>query len=348
VTEPQDLKVTVVISTYQRLAELCACLQGVREQLRPADEVIVVTHRSDGEAVRAVESLAGGWPELRIVVVDHTRTVEKYEVGLALAHGDVVAYVDDDAVPAIDWLERIVRTFLGHERIAAVGGRDIVEMNGHVLGIGRTRYRLRRGRPIEVGRIQWFGRMIANHHAGTGGPRDVDVLKGVNMSFRRTAAIGHGFDDRLLGNGATVHSELSICLPLRRAGLRVIYDPRIVVHHHPAPRRQGEDRGENSRAAVFASSHNEALPILDYFGPLRRPVFAVWALAVGVTPSPGIAILVRDLLTGRPAAVRRFRAAQRGRFAAWRTRRLPRAGRLARLGRASDADYCATAEQRHS
>lgn len=35
--------------------------------------------------------------------------------------------------------------------------------------------------------VQWFGRVIGNHHLGTGGVREVDILKGVNMSFRQTA-----------------------------------------------------------------------------------------------------------------------------------------------------------------
>jgi cellulose synthase/poly-beta-1,6-N-acetylglucosamine synthase-like glycosyltransferase len=315
---------TVVIATYMRTDRLRACLDGVRAQTRPPDEVVVLTSRRDQDSRRVIEALANDWPQLRFEIADRPGTVEAYNLGLEAARSDVVAYVDDDAVPAPDWLEQIERTFESDGRIAAVGGRDIVEMNGQVLDVARRRHQRRSSSTLEVGRIQWFGRMIANHHAGTGGPRDVDVLKGANMSFRRSAAIGHGFDCRLRGGGAVVHSELSICLPLRRLGRRVVYDPGIIVHHYPAPRLEGAGRGDLSRAAVFAESHNEALAILDYFGPLRRVVFTTWGLVIGVTASPGIAVLVRDLLTGRPAAVQRFRAAQRGRFSAWGSRRLPR------------------------
>jgi GT2 family glycosyltransferase len=296
----------------------------VRAQTRPPDEVIAVVHREDEESRRIVDPLTRGWPELRRVTAERRGTIEAYNLGLAVARSELVAYVDDDAVPAADWLERITRTFEGDARIAAVGGRDIVEMDGKALSAPCRWYRPRPARSIEVGRIQWFGRMIANHHVGTGGPRDVDVLKGVNMSFRRNTVIAHGFDERLRGEGAAVHSELSICLPLRRVGLRVIYDPEIIVHHYPAARTDGQGRGQLSRRAVFSEAHNEALPILDYFGPVRRLVFAVWALGIGVTGSPGLAVLVRDVVIRKPAAARRFRAAQRGRFAAWESRRQPR------------------------
>jgi glycosyltransferase involved in cell wall biosynthesis/predicted O-methyltransferase YrrM len=166
--------------------------------------------------------------------------------------------------------------------------------------------------------------MIANHHIGSGGARDVDVLKGANMSFRKAAVVEQGFDERLLGRGSQVHSELSICLPLRRRGLRVVYDPGIVVLHYPAPRPHGDHRG--SAEQVFSASHNEALQILDYFGPARRIVFLAWGLAIGTTAAPGLAVLARDVLTGRRAAWDRFTAAQRGRAAGWKTRRTPRVG----------------------
>ena len=115
-----------------------------------------------------------------------------------------------------------------------------------------------------VGRIQWFGRMIGNHHIGVGPPRDVDVLKGTNMSFRRSAVAGHAFDERLRGYGSQVHSELSICLPLKRHRQRVVYDPAIAVTHYPAPRPHGDDRRYRTTGVVFTFSHNEALEILDY------------------------------------------------------------------------------------
>jgi GT2 family glycosyltransferase len=243
---------------------------------------------------------------------------------LAAAGGHIVAFVDDDAVPAVDWLSRHVATYERDPRIAAVGGRDIVVMNGTRIDRDEHAFLARfRGTP-RVGRIQWFGRMVANHHIGAGPARDVDVLKGVNMSFRRDAVLTIGFDERLHGRGAQVHSELSICLPLRRRGLRLVYDPEIVVLHYPAPRPHGDDRAAFDREAIHAATHNESLQVLDHFGPARRIVFAAWGLAIGTTGAPGLVALARNRLAGDPHAWPRFAAAQSGRAAAWRTRRIPR------------------------
>ena len=46
-------------------------------------------------------------------------------------------------------------------------------------------------RPGTVGRVQWWGRRMGNHHLGAIAPVEVEWLKGANMSFRREAfAIG--------------------------------------------------------------------------------------------------------------------------------------------------------------
>jgi GT2 family glycosyltransferase len=314
------LTASVVVSTYRRLDSLTACLDGLRSQTQPPDDVVVVVHTSDEASADLVQELALVWPELRCVRVEKHGSVAAYNLGLAIARGSIVAYVDDDAVPASDWLERIICAFELDEEIAAVGGRDIVVVDGRVLGESRRRSLARRSSAPEVGTIQWCGRMLGNHHVGAGEARDVDVLKGVNMSFRRPAVMPHGFDERLRGRGAQVHSELSICLPLRRQGLRIVYDPDIVVIHYPARRPHGDDRVELDRESVSSAAHNEALQILDYFGPVRRVVFILWGFAVGTSHSPGIAVLVRELVTRRPAAWMRFSAARHGRAVARRTR----------------------------
>jgi GT2 family glycosyltransferase len=322
--DPPNPTVSVVVATYKRMDHLIECLAGLRKQTRPADEVIVVVHDSDEETGRLVEQTAAQWSALRCVRVDRDGLVAACNQGLAASRAAIVAFVDDDAVPSANWLDGIVRTFEGDERIVGVGGRDMVVADGRVVEATRRSSLGRSSDALEVGRIQWFGRMIANHHVGTGQARDVDVLKGVNMSFRRAAVAAHGFDERLRGRGSQVHSELSICLPLRRQGLRLVYDPGIVVYHYPAPRPHGDRRDDLGGEAMFAAAHNEALAILEHFGPLQRLLFMAWGFAVGVTHSPGLAVLARDLIDGRPASWARFAAAQRGRLAAWRTLRTAR------------------------
>jgi GT2 family glycosyltransferase len=308
------LGVTVVVATFKRVQRLAACLDGVRSQTLQATEVLVVVH-DDPESARYVTERLSSWPALRLVEAGRERSVAAYNAGLATATGALVAYVDDDAVPAPDWLERMVTTFRQDERIAAVGGRDVIMENGKPHSLGRWR-----GGALRVGHVHWFGRITANHHLALGPPRDVDVLKGVNMSFRRSTVMDHGFDERLRGPGAVVHAELSICLPLRARGLRVVYDPSIVVTHYPAPRPAGDDRASLSTTATANAAYNEGLQILEYLQPGQRCAFLLWSLCVGTTDAPGFAVLLRDLVRGKPQAFVRFVSAQKGRAMACLTR----------------------------
>jgi hypothetical protein len=289
--------------------------------------VIVVVHVADHESRAYVHERQGGWPELMLTLVERGGVVVAQNRGLMLAGGSIVAFCDDDAIPYPDWADRLIATFARDDRIAAVGGRDVIQIDGGVFGAEALRgWRRALGAP-PVGQIQWWGRMTGNHHRADARACDVDVLKGVNMAFRRSQVIGLGFDERLQGKGAIVHHELSICLPLRRRGLRVVYDPTILVAHRPEVRAAGDHRTDVRPEVVAVLSHNETLSILDYFVLPRRVVFMAWAFIVGTGEAPGIAVLLRDLVVaGRPGAWSRFAAAQRGRLRAWRTHRTnPRA-----------------------
>ncbi len=319
------LTLTVVVPTHRRVERLTACLDGIRSQTRKVEEVIAVAQTSDQESASFIDGLAATWVQLRRVGVERPGLVAALNCGLAAATGTLVGFVDDDAVPRADWAQRIVDAYAQDDAIAAVGGRDVIfDVDGQIVDFGPGSFVNRLfGSPV-VGRIQWYGRMLGNHHVGTGTARDTDVLKGVNMSFRREAVLAHGFDERLRGHGTQVHSEMSICLPLRRRGLRVVYDPQIVVEHFPAPRSYGDKRTDSGAAVVSASTHNEALAILDHFGPGRRIAFTIWGIAIGTTSAPGLAILTWDLLKRQAGGWTRFRAAVRGRLAAWDTHRTAR------------------------
>lgn len=323
------LTASVVVATYRRLERLIPCLDGIRRQSRAADEVIVVARAADAGTIEELGRYRRNWSELRWITVERPGVVEAYNRGLDAATCDIVAYVDDDAVPRADWLERTIGAYDADPRVAAVGGRDVIHVEGGVLG-PPSRHGMRRlGGPPEVGRVQWWGRVVGNHHLGSGEARDVDVLKGVSMSFRRADVAAFGFDQRMRGTGAQVHCEMSICLPLRRRGLRVIYDPQIIVDHFPARRPAGDIRTDTSASTIAAAVHNESLALLDFLSPARRIVFSAWALLVGTGLAPGVAALGRDLAFRKPDAMQRFAAAQRGRLGGWLTH-LRRRRRVAR------------------
>ena len=211
--------------------------------------------------------------------------VAALNAGLAAVKGDILSITDDDAAPHPDWLERINAHFISDSCIGGVGGRDWIHRDTKIEDDSR----------LVVGKLQWFGRVIGNHHLGVGEPREVDVLKGVNMSFR-TQAIGQlRFDERMRGTGAQVHFEMAFTLALKRAGWKMIYDPSVAVDHYPAQRFDEDQRHNFNEIALINLVHNETLVLLEHLPPLRRAVFLLWAILVGTRDSFGLVQWLRLL-----------------------------------------------------
>jgi GT2 family glycosyltransferase len=246
--------------------------------------------------------------------------VAALNAGLQCVAGDIVSITDDDAAPNTDWLTRIEEHFLQRPEIGGLGGRDYVQGVGAELESAR------------VGVIQWFGRQIGNHHLGVGEARYVDMLKGVNMSFRVAAIGAVRFDERLRGTGAQVHNELAFCLELRRKGWKLLYDPRVAVDHFPAQRFDEDQRSAKSELACSNAAYNETLILLEGLPLVVAPVFLLWAVLIGARDLPGIAQCFRLALSGEDAWWR-FGSVLRGRLAATRTWLLEGSRRLGRVDR---------------
>jgi len=232
------------------------------------------------------------------------------DVGRAAATGDIMAFTDDDAVPDPDWLWRIARHFEGDQGMGAVGGRD------RLAGYDDP--------PIPsqaVGRVHWYGRAVGGHHRGAGTPEPTDVLKGVNVAFRRAALDPVGFDQRLRGSGAQPNWEFAVCLGIRRAGWRVLYDPAVAVAHDEGPRFGATDRRFGDLSQLSAAAHNQTYAMIRWLSPWRKPVVLTYELVVGSRIAPGVLTALEQGFRTRQwrRVLRRLGAATRGRFDALRT-----------------------------
>ena len=161
------LTISVVIPSYCRPKDLARCLDALKKQKRPADEVLVVVRDTDTETWTFVQTLNPEFLPLRTATVSVSGVVAAMNVGMDIACGDIIAFTDDDATPHTDWLERIEAHFLSDSNIGGVGGRDWV-YHGTQLEEGEREV---------VGQVQWFGRVIGGHHLGVGEAREVDVLR---------------------------------------------------------------------------------------------------------------------------------------------------------------------------
>jgi len=159
------MKISVLVPTYRRPADLKRCLAALRAQTLPPDEVLVVARPEDEATQRrlAVEANGHNRFALRVVETGAGGQVAALNRGLEAASGDIVAITDDDAAPRVDWVARIAAAFEGDAKLGALGGRDWVHEKGRVLDASRE----------VVGRIARSGKIIGNHHLGVGPAREV-------------------------------------------------------------------------------------------------------------------------------------------------------------------------------
>ncbi len=301
------MKTTVIVPTYRRSRDLARCLQALQLQQRIADEVIVTVRDSDTETWEFLDQFDSGCLPLKWITITVPGVVAAMNQGLETATGDIIAFTDDDAAPHPTWLALIEAYFLQDECIGAVGGRDILQYPQPSNADAQA------DEHITVGKLRWYGKVIGEHHRGSGQAREVDVLKGVNMSFRRCAIADLRFDSRMRGTGAQVHYEVAFCLALKRQGWKLIYDPAVLVDHYSAPRFDEDQRHQFNAIAFTNAVHNETLALLEHLSPLQRIIFLTWAMTIGTTQSFGIVQWLRYLPSQGRLATQKWIASLHGR-----------------------------------
>ncbi|MDP1890550.1 MAG: glycosyltransferase family 2 protein [Gemmatimonadaceae bacterium] len=305
-------RLSVLVPSYGRPDSLARCLTALGAQTRAPDEVVVGVRIGDNATVAAAEAARAAGLPVRIATTATAGVVASMQAALDAVTGDIVALTDDDARPFPTWIEKLLAHFASAPDVGGVGGRDWQPYE--------------RGNAQRVGVVQWFGRVIGNHHLGAGPARDVDVLKGVNCSFRAPLLRAVGFDGRLRGAGAQLYWELGVCLPIRRAGWRLIYDPSVAVDHDVATRLDADHlhRGVFAEPPLVDAVHNETVALLEGRHLAASVCFRVWAFLIGTGEEPGPVQVARRLLLGDRLALRRWRATVTGRLAGASTERRAR------------------------
>jgi glycosyltransferase involved in cell wall biosynthesis len=152
--------------------------------------------------------------------------------GLAESNTDIVAYVDDDAVPDQNWLGFLLEPFRD-PKVAAVTGKIVTpETSAHDITQESPRF-------VSDKDSHWF------EMATFGG-----LGLGSNMALRRDACSGWTAFDVRLGRGAPfqIAEENYAFASLLSLGYTAVYLPKAIVTHPSLHRRSIELEARNSFA----------------------------------------------------------------------------------------------------
>lgn len=211
-----NIPVSIVINTLNRANLLDDAIQGVFQLEYPAFELIVVNGPSIDHSEEVLARWAGRIKHLRC---DVPNLSVSRNVGIAAASGEIVAFLDDDAVPHPSWLSRLIQHYAA-ANVGAVGGFT-VDNTG-------VRWQVRKTICDRFGNAKFVDDFFDERALNFPGSPYYPSLLGTNSSFRREALykIG-GFDHTF----AYLLDETDVCLRLVDAGWQVMYEPSALIFH---------------------------------------------------------------------------------------------------------------------
>jgi cellulose synthase/poly-beta-1,6-N-acetylglucosamine synthase-like glycosyltransferase len=159
------------------------------------------------------------FPQAKIIATGPVGPAEKRDLALKYARGNILAFLDDDAYPAPDWLKNALVHF-DKPQVAAVGGPAVTSTKDNIwqqasgevyaswLASGPYTYRYRPGRLQEV-----------------------YDYPSVNLFVRKDvfAQVG-GFNSSYYPG-----EDTKLCLDIINLRYKIIYDPAVQVWHHRRP-----------------------------------------------------------------------------------------------------------------
>ena len=211
-----EKQVSIVICTYNRAPFLKRTLRSLSKLNYKNFEVIVVNGPSTDETDTILEKYIG---KIKIAKNPYTNLSISRNMGIKLSAGDIVAFIDDDAIPDKEWLNDIVSYYID-DKIGGVGGK--------VFGPGDDHFQ------FEGGYVDFWGDAEV-HYIGADyndpNGKKFNMMLGTNCTFSKKALIDVGGFDEYYDY---FHDESDLCLRVVQRGYKILNHPRAFIHHEYA------------------------------------------------------------------------------------------------------------------
>jgi cellulose synthase/poly-beta-1,6-N-acetylglucosamine synthase-like glycosyltransferase len=156
---------------------------------------------------------------VKIIPTGPVRPSVKRNLGVSRCNGDILAFIDADAVPFDDWIKQAIPYF-EDEEVGIVGGPNITPPDA---GIMETASGLVLSSSIGGGK---FAFRYSSKSA-----QECDELPSCNLFVRRADFTqAGGFEEGIL-----TAEDAKLCFQIKRNGKKIIYSPDVTVYHHRRP-----------------------------------------------------------------------------------------------------------------
>jgi len=236
-----EIRLSVVIPTYNRLDTLQAVLRGLNHQtLSPVTfEVILVDSLSDDGTEEMVKRFKPNF-QFRYIRQENKGRSGARNRGIQEAAGDTVLFIDSDIVPENNFLEEHLKFHQKNKNAAAIGWESRIDSLADLEKARANPERRFKIHSKHRKHLTWLYFLTGNASA----PR------------AKLLEVG-GFDENFQGYG---YEDLELGYRLEKAGLRLFYLPEAINYHvHPRSLDDQVDvmRKAGRNAVRFYRKHND-------------------------------------------------------------------------------------------
>jgi len=215
--------VSIVICTYNRAAFLNRTLYSLKKLNYKNFEVVVVNGPSTDNTEDILYRYKGA---IKTGNCDVANLSVSRNIGIRLSAGEIIAFIDDDAIPDKYWLDDIVSLY-SDSFIGGVGGK--------VYDPIWIPYAFTRGY-VDI----WGDADVHNKGPDYNDPDGFkfNLMLGTNCTFSREALLAvNGFDEYY----DYFHDESDLCLRVVKAGYKILNHPQAYIFHEFAKGHNRED-----------------------------------------------------------------------------------------------------------
>jgi len=212
------MKISIVIPNYngRRLLEknLPAVVRACRHWRKKGWEVIVVDDASTDDSV---DFLKKNYPQVKIIRhINNQRFAAACNSGVKAARGDIVALLNNDVAPEVDFLEPLIKN-LEDPQVFAVGCKEREIIKGKVIYSGRSEAKFEKG-------------FLVHWRAADQNRKDTFWAIGGSMAVDRKKWLEIGGMDTLFK--PAYWEDIDLCWRARKKGWRIVFEPKSIVNHH--------------------------------------------------------------------------------------------------------------------
>jgi GT2 family glycosyltransferase len=154
--------------------------------------------------------------KVRIIETGEIGPAEKRDLSLKYAKGEILAFIDDDAYPEKDWIEKALKNF-EDKSVGAVGGPNLTPERSN-------KFQKASGFALSTSLVS--GSM--NYRYKIGRKKEIDDFPSCNLFVRKNIfkKIG-GFNSNYWPG-----EDTKLCLEIIKLNKKIIYDPKVIVYHN--------------------------------------------------------------------------------------------------------------------